>query len=380
MLENKSQQKSTLISTILIFWHKTGSERRAVSVCVVTMSVLQYEMTGSWTLGRHICDLWITSDVFCCTASILNIVVIALDRYWLITRNVRYTHSTLLPRRTVCVVLLTTAWLAAALIASAPLMGWRTGTERQDPNACLISQDYAYTIFSTFGAFWFPLSVILIVYAKIFVFARRRATRRAAAKASATVGMSNAATRAATTTNQNYASRYRRSTAATRSNADTGGGSGIAMTKTSVNLLQLPQVTYGVDSDSMSPQTTTGARPSDASMYANADVSDMGTTRYQDNASAAGADNRKCRRARRMHRSARTLGLIIGGFVVCWMPFFVVATIIPFCSSCDVPPTVSSLVLWLGYSNSLLNPAIYAIWDRSFRRAFRRLVTCDFCS
>lgn len=355
--------------------------------------LLQYEMTGSWTLGQHICDLWITSDVFCCTASILNIVVIALDRYWLITRNVRYTHSTLLPRRTVCIVLLTGAWLASALIASAPLLGWRAGTERQDPNACLISQDYAYTIFSTFGAFWFPLFVILIVYAKIFVFARRRATRRAAAKASATVGLSTAPPAASTANRITTSASRRRRSSGTRTNADTAGTSGIAMTRTSVNLLQLPPVTYGVENISVTPQTT-GARPSDASMYAatNADMSEIGEARYQDNAAAAGANSRKCRRARRMRRSARTLGLIIGGFVICWLPFFVVATTMPFCPSCQVPPILSSVVLWLGYSNSLLNPAIYAIWDRSFRQAFRRLVafhhflafrrlvTCDFCS
>lgn len=344
----------------------------------------QYEMIGSWTLGQPICDLWITSDVFCCTASILNIVVIALDRYWLITRNVRYTHSTLLPRRTVCVALLTGAWLTSALIASAPLLGWRAGTERQDPNACLISQDYAYTIFSTFGAFWFPLSVILIVYAKIFMFARRRATRRAAAKASATVGASGAPAASTTNANTNCGSRHRLSAPATPENADSDGVGGIAMTKTSSNLLQLPQVTYGVESSNVTPRMRCG-RPSDASMYGetNAEISDIGEARYRDNAPAAPAaesNNRKCRRAKRMRRSARTLGLIIGGFVVCWLPFFVVATTMPFCPSCHVPPTVSSVVLWLGYSNSLLNPAIYAIWDRSFRRAFRRLLTCDFCS
>jgi len=349
-----------------------------ICVCVCW----QYEVIGRWTLGPHVCDLWITSDVFCCTASILNIVVIALDRYWLITRNVRYTHSTLLPRRTVCIVLLAGAWLASALIASAPLLGWRAGTERQDPDACLISQDYAYTIFSTFGAFWFPLSVILIVYAKIFMFAHRRATRRAAATASATVGGSTAIPVASTTT-ANYSNRHRRSTLAARDNVNNGGVNGIAMTKTSVNLLQLPPVTYGVESSSVTPPTTM-SRPSDASMYCpvNADVPDVGEARCpQDNASATtGANNRKCRRARRMRRSARTLGLIIGGFVVCWLPFFVVATTMPFCPSCHVPSSVSGVVLWLGYSNSLLNPAIYAIWDRSFRRSFRRLVACDFRS
>ena len=50
-----------------------------VAVVVLPIS-LQRELSDSWTLGQSVCDLWITSDVFCCTASILNIVVIAVDR------------------------------------------------------------------------------------------------------------------------------------------------------------------------------------------------------------------------------------------------------------------------------------------------------------
>ena len=50
-----------------------------VALVVLPVS-LRYQLTGAWTMGGTICDFWITADVFCCTASILNIVVIALDR------------------------------------------------------------------------------------------------------------------------------------------------------------------------------------------------------------------------------------------------------------------------------------------------------------
>ena len=50
-----------------------------VAVLVLPISLYQ-EIVGIWTLGPLVCDFWITSDVFCCTSSILNIVVIALDR------------------------------------------------------------------------------------------------------------------------------------------------------------------------------------------------------------------------------------------------------------------------------------------------------------
>ena len=39
------------------------------------------EVTRSWVLGSVICDAWVMIDLLGCTASILHLVAIALDRY-----------------------------------------------------------------------------------------------------------------------------------------------------------------------------------------------------------------------------------------------------------------------------------------------------------
>ncbi|KFM77403.1 5-hydroxytryptamine receptor 2A, partial [Stegodyphus mimosarum] len=61
--------------------------------CLVMPMGAQYEITNhEWLLGPELCEVWTSGDVLCCTASILHLVAIALDRYWAVT-NVQYARE-----------------------------------------------------------------------------------------------------------------------------------------------------------------------------------------------------------------------------------------------------------------------------------------------
>src|SRR5688572_23556850 len=51
---------------------------------------LANELMGYWVFGSVLCELWLSTDVLLCTASILNLVLISLDRYWSITKAMTY--------------------------------------------------------------------------------------------------------------------------------------------------------------------------------------------------------------------------------------------------------------------------------------------------
>lgn len=83
---------------------------------------LANELMGYWIFGDWWCDVHSAMDVLLSTASIMNLCLISLDRYWSITQAVEY-----LKKRTPvrAVVMIGAVWLLSALICIPPLLGWK---------------------------------------------------------------------------------------------------------------------------------------------------------------------------------------------------------------------------------------------------------------
>lgn len=90
----------------------------------------------------------------------------------------------------------------------------------------------------------------------------------------------------------------------------------------------------------------------------------------------------QAKRFRMETKAAKTLGIIVGGFIVCWLPFFTMYMIRAFCELC-IQPLLFSVLFWLGYCNSAINPLIYALFSKEFRVAFKTILykcLCGHCS
>ncbi|XP_030287615.1 trace amine-associated receptor 13c-like [Sparus aurata] len=73
-------------------------------------------------------------------------------------------------------------------------------------------------------------------------------------------------------------------------------------------------------------------------------------------------------------KAAKTLSIVLGVFIFCWMPFFMHAIIDPL-TGFSINPFLLEVFVWLGYFNSACNPIIYALFYPSFKKCFHYIVS-----
>ena len=74
-------------------------------------------------------------------------------------------------------------------------------------------------------------------------------------------------------------------------------------------------------------------------------------------------------------KATKTLAIVMGAFIVCWTPFFVMNILVPFIRF-YVPPMATLAIKLLHYGNSALNPVIYSSSNRDFRHKILRVLPC----
>ncbi|XP_030753901.1 5-hydroxytryptamine receptor-like [Sitophilus oryzae] len=399
--------------------------------CLVMPLGAVYVISNNWIMGPELCDMWTSIDVLCCTASILHLVAIALDRYWAVT-NVDYIHTRNGNRIGLMILII---WIIALVVSLAPQIPqfkdpeylYRIEVKRQ----CLVSQDVKYQIFATSSTFYVPLLVIFALYWKIFQAARYRIRRRRELKSQnfEKVERTNNNSRIVylRLTNTFLAKRrflrVKKSAGKTQT-AEALVGSLVMMegqSTTTMEILDEHEEQTSSNDQEVSEETTafTISRPptedggpeqrltvsNNVSPEKSSPAANNGSTSHVSHQShiintskteivqteshshepspvASSRDKHQSRRdkkesleAKRERKAAKTLAIITGAFVMCWLPFFILALLMPLCGdSCTISEFIMSFALWLGYFNSTLNPVIYTIFNPEFRQAFKRIL------
>uniref|UniRef100_A0A8C0IJE1 5-hydroxytryptamine receptor 7 n=2 Tax=Strigidae TaxID=30459 RepID=A0A8C0IJE1_BUBBB len=282
----------------------------SVAFAVMPFVTITDLVGGEWLFGKVFCNVFIAMDVMCCTASIMTLCIISVDRYLGITRPLTYPvrQNGKLMAKMVFIV-----WLLSASITLPPLFGWAKNVTVE--RVCLISQDFGYTVYSTGVAFYIPMAVMLVMYSRIYKAAKVSAEKHRF---------------------MNFPKHYEE------------------------------EGVYCLEASSRSHHSSKRTKA----------VEECATL-----SKLLRQDRKNISIFKREQKAARTLGIIVGAFTFCWLPFFLMSTARPFiCGihcSC-MPLRLERTLLWLGYTNSLINPLIYAFFNRDLRTTFWNLLRCRY--
>lgn len=98
---------------------------------------LANEIMGYWIFGYWWCDIYSAMDVLLCTASIMNLCLISLDRFWSITQAVDYLKKRTPARAALMIALV---WLLSAAVCIPPLLGWKRPRQKEEYPKCKVSE------------------------------------------------------------------------------------------------------------------------------------------------------------------------------------------------------------------------------------------------
>lgn len=336
-----------------------------VGTIVMPFCVILEVTNGYWPFGQDFCDIWRSIDVLASTASILNLCVIAVDRKWAITKSMKY-PDVFSPKY--AALMITAVWLCSSLISFPAIVWWRAVAKGPPlPNQCLFTDDPGYLISSSVVSFYGPLFIMLMNYYKLYSAAQmqkkslRLGTKQIHSNGGSNISLTLRMHRGGKSNSESYLQ---------------NGGHLQAQAHAQAQAQAQARAQAQAQAQAQAPDQDQDQDHAQA----NEDMNECSTLRVPARQIKSFSLSRKITKLAKEKKAAKTLGIVMGVFIVCWLPFFICNVLIGICGEkcfSDMK-TVSSVVTWLGWSNSAMNPVIYVLWNRDFRRAFNKLL-CRCC-
>nr|CAD7204078.1 unnamed protein product [Timema douglasi] len=369
-----------------------------VAFLVLPLNVA-YSINGRWEFGTQVCKLWLTCDILCCTASILNLCAIALDRYWAITDPINYAQKRTARRVTLMIV---GVWVLSIIISSPPLLGWNNWTSAIGGEVrCKLTSEQGYIVYSSLGSFYIPLFIMTSRCSSLqsedygrgrgplpcTQLQRLNAGHRSYPHRPGSIGApeQDSVTSSEGNTNEQPPPTdgkrkvFFKYGAVTSGKEESPQDEAAKMPKLGPDLNEATtDATKEIPKKRLKPTRTLKIIIPKA--YSLTRIQNLAVTPTSPETPREGVPISQMLEIKhrislsKERRAARTLGIIMGVFVVCWLPFFLMYVIVPFCAKCCPSDKLTNFITWLGYINSALNPIIYTIFNLDFRRAFKKLL------
>ncbi|KAL7857846.1 hypothetical protein AOLI_G00179480 [Acnodon oligacanthus] len=356
-----------------------------LAVLVLPLYVYSEFLGGKWTLSMYICDALMTMDVMLCTASILNLCAISVDRYIAVVVPLKYNRNQFSVRQ---LALITATWVLSLGVASPVIFGLNQVPNR-NKHVCKL-EDNNFVVYSSVCSFFVPCPVMLLLYYWMFRGLKRWSSGRSRSHLSRAPGGRHSLSLRLGAALQREKGRAREKVVYLMP----GGLSPTSLSAVPVSPLSPTSLLAPTSPVTLSPdELPEGQSPAADSDPMTTQMDSVSDAENAERAAEGGSvrenglgKHHEVRRARRHSKSSRVSGrerkamkvlpVVVGVFLACWTPFFVVHVTKVLCESCDIGPTLISVVTWLGYVNSAVNPIIYTAFNAEFRNVFHKLLCC----
>ncbi|NXN15938.1 5HT2C protein, partial [Indicator maculatus] len=269
----------------------------------------------AWPLPNQLCPIWISLDVLFSTASIMHLCAISLDRYVAIRNPIEHSRFN---SRTKAIIKIAAVWtISIGISMPIPVIGLQDDS-RVFVNGTCVLNDENFVLIGSFMAFFIPLIIMVITYCLTVQVLQRQATVFLCGEVS----------------------KQRRS---------------------SVNCLKKEN------------------NPENVSMLHNHE----GASHLNSPASREAVLFRKgtMQSINNERRASKVLGIVFFLFLVMWCPFFITNVMSVLCKEAcdrDLLGELLDVFVWVGYVCSGVNPLVYTLFNKTYRRAFSSYIRCRY--
>ncbi|XP_059739812.1 5-hydroxytryptamine receptor 2C [Bos taurus] len=267
-----------------------------------------------WPLPRYLCPVWISLDVLFSTASIMHLCAISLDRYVAIRNPIEHSRFN---SRTKAIMKIAIVWaISLGVSVPIPVIGLRDEDKVFVNNNTCVLNDPNFVLIGSFVAFFIPLTIMVITYCLTIHVLRRQALMLLHGHTEEPPGI-----------NLNF----------------------LKCCKTNTD-----------EENSANPNQDLNPR-----RRKKKERRPRGTMQAINNE----------------RKASKVLGIVFFVFLIMWCPFFITNILSVLCGKACNQKLMEKLLnvfVWIGYVCSGINPLVYTLFNKVYRRAFSNYLRCNY--
>ncbi|XP_053130306.1 5-hydroxytryptamine receptor 2C [Hemicordylus capensis] len=288
-----------------------------VGILVMPVSLITILYDYAWPLPKQLCPIWISLDVLFSTASIMHLCAISLDRYVAIRNPIEHSRFN---SRTKAIMKIAAVWtISIGISLPIPVIGLQDDSRVFVNGSCVLN-DENFVLVGSFVAFFIPLIIMVFAYCLTIQVLQKQAL----------VFM------------YGETPKQRRSSM-----------SCLKKENNTENLSMLQN--HEAASHLNSPMNKEGV------LFRKGTMQSINNER----------------------RASKVLGIVFFLFLIMWCPFFITNIMSVLCKeACDeaLLGELLDVFVWVGYICSGVNPLVYTLFNKIYRRAFSNYIRCRYSS